>query len=321
MTIQLLHGDCLQILPTLVQSIDKKINFVLVDLPYGQTSCKWDSIIDLNQMWIELKKICTRGCVYAFFCTTKFGHKLIQSNEKWFRYDLVWKKSKTVGFLNAKRQPMRNHEMIYIFADSDDDLDNSKNIELREYAEKVKSYINKPLIQITRDIGNQGIKHFYSFKNTQFGLPSVSNYNKLIELYRIDKMEGFRSMDDLKNALDCVVYNPQKTKGKPYKTTRKSTDKSVYGEIKSNTTDNTTGDRHPTSILEFNNPVKSLHPTQKPVDLCEWLIKSYSKEGDTVLDFTMGSGSTAVACINTNRNFIGIEKDDDIYKVAHNRIH
>jgi hypothetical protein len=118
-----------------------------------------------------------------------------------------------------------------------------------------------------------------------------------------------------------ISYNPQKTEGKPYKTA---------GHINSGYYDvregydwagvNNTGDRYPTTIVKFNNPVKSLHRTEKPVDLCEWLIKSYSNEGDIVLDFTMGSGTTGIACLNTKRNFIGIEKDDTIYKIAHHRI-
>ncbi len=85
-------------------------------------------------------------------------------------------------------------------------------------------------------------------------------------------------------------------------------------------TDNKTGDRHPLSIIKCNNPRKSLHPTQKPTDILEWLIKTYSNENDIVLDFTMGSGSTIEACINTNRRYIGIEKDTEIFNTAKNRI-
>jgi len=88
---------------------DKTIDLVLVDLPYGQTACKWDSLIDLNKMWIELKRICKSDCIYIFFCTTKFGYKLIQSNERWFKYDLVWEKSRKVGFLSANKMPLRKH--------------------------------------------------------------------------------------------------------------------------------------------------------------------------------------------------------------------
>ena len=114
------------------------------------------------------------------------------------------------------------------------------------------------------------------------------------------------------------TYNPQKTKGKPYKDKRTNKSRGCYTDNKKALPQDNKGLFHPTTIVAFNNPKKSLHRTQKPVDLCEWLIKSYSNEGDLVLDFTMGSGTTGVACLNTGRRFIGIEKDVDIFKLARN---
>ena len=230
---------------------DNTIDFVCVDLPYGQTHCKWDCVIDLSKMWDELKRICKEETVYVFFCTTKFGNTLINSNKKWFRYDLVWEKSKRAGFLSANKMPLRQHEMIYIF------------------------------------------------------------YKK------------------------WNVYHPQKTPGIPYKSKKeKKENTGVYGERKKVKKENTgvygehyympsinnKGDRYPTSIIKFDNPKKSLHKTQKPTDILEWLIKTYSNDNDIVLDFTMGSGSTIEACMNTNRRYIGIEKDKDIYLVAKDRL-
>ena len=104
-------GDCLEI----IQTIDKKIDMILVDLPYGQTNNSWDICIDLKQMWIELKKICKDNCNYVFFTTVKFGNQLINSNPEWFRYDLVWEKSIGAGYLHAKSRQLRTHEMVYIF--------------------------------------------------------------------------------------------------------------------------------------------------------------------------------------------------------------
>jgi len=231
-TIEIFNSDCLEE----IKNIKSKINLVLVDLPYGQTACSWDIIIDLKEMWTELKKICERDCLYLFFCTTKFGYTLIQSNEKWFRYDIVWEKSRKVGFLNANKMPLRSHEMIYVF-----------------------------------------------------------------------KEKG-------------GTYNPQKTKGKSYQTKATNIMCLYSANPVSRKSTKNTGDRYPTSIVKFNNPTKYIHRTQKPTDLCEWLIKSYSNKGDNVLDFTMGSGSTGVACINTDRNFIGIEKDKDIFKIAKHRL-
>ena len=94
---------------------DKSVQLVVVDLPYGQTACKWDSCIDLEKMWIELKRILKPNGQVVFFCSTKFGYKLICSNEKWFRYDIVWEKTLAVGFLSANKQPLRKHEMLYLF--------------------------------------------------------------------------------------------------------------------------------------------------------------------------------------------------------------
>jgi len=303
---------------------DKTVDMVCVDLPYGQTACEWDSVIDLSKMWDDLKRICKDNCVYVFFCTTKFGYSLIHSNPKWFRYDLVWQKSKSVGFLSAKKIPLRQHEMIYVFSrnSSVDDVNIEHNLELRAYAKKVREYINKPLQQIFKDMGNRTADHFLRHNTSQWSMCTESTYNKLIELYKINEMEGFITYKkESPLPKKSTTYNPQKTPGKPY-TVKQHTVRNigVYGQKQLPAHGNETGDRHPTSILKFNQPKKSLHPTQKPTDMLEWLIKTYSNENDIVLDFTMGSGSTVEACMNTNRKYIGIEKDKDIYLTAKDRL-
>lgn len=303
----------------------KSINLVLVDLPYGQTDCKWDVCIDLKKMWDNLKRICKDNCQYVFFTTTKFGYKLIESKPKWFRYDLVWEKYFSVGFLNANKQPLRAHEMIYIFSYQNvDDVERTRNLELREYSKILFEYINKPSKQIDKDIGNQGVSHFRGYKGCQFSLPTEKTYNKLIELYNINKMEGFKKFDELKFESDKktkMIYNPQKTPGKPYQLKgHKIKKESVYGACGTISHENLTGDRHPRSVLKYNQSDEKLHPTQKPSDLCEWLIRTYSNENDLVLDFCMGSGSTIEACKRSNRRYIGIEKDKDIFEIAKKRL-
>ena len=211
--IQLFNDDCFNIFPDIE---DKSINLFILDLPFGQISMKWDTPINLEEMWKHIKRIMKPDALIIFFCSAKFGYTLIQSNPKWFKYDLIWSKSRKVSFLSANRKPLVQHENIYIF------------------------------------------------KNKQ------------------------------------GTYNPQKTKR----------DKEYKKE----------DGKHPTSILIYKNPPKPIHRTQKPVDLLEWLIKSYSNEGDTIMDFTMGSGTCAVACMNTNRKFIGVEKDEEIYNLAFERI-
>ncbi len=318
---ELFNGDCLDIMP----GIDKySVDMVLVDLPYCQTACDWDSIIDMEKMWVELKRICKPNATLIFFTTTKFGYKLIASNEKWFRYDLVYEKARAVGYMSANKMPLRSHEMIYIFSSPNgDDTELNRNLDNRKYAESVRKYINKPLKQIATDIGNLGCSHFLgAFKSSQFSLPSKKTYDKLIELYKIDKMIGFKEFDTLKlqHALH-KTYNPQKTPGKPWKVkAHYLSSNDVYGLTKVIDNENITGDRHPLTIQKFKYDKEKLHATQKPVEACEWLIKTYSNEGETVLDFTMGSGSTGVACKNTNRKFIGIEKDVDIFNTAFQRL-
>tara|TARA_R110002153_G_scaffold35313_3_gene105090 strand:- start:6559 stop:7917 length:1359 start_codon:yes stop_codon:yes gene_type:complete len=449
---ELFNDNCFNVFPFIN---DKSIDLFVLDLPYANkdfgkcTACKWDNTIDLNRMWIEIKRMMKPNAVILFYCNTKFGFSLIKSNMKWFRYDLIWKKSRKVGFLSANRAPLRQHENIYVFSDdNNNDLDNSRNKELRDYAEKVKKYIGKTKTEIVKTIG-QTIDHFLRIKSSQFGIATEETYNKLIEIYKINEMEGFIDYKTLKDKWEKepeTTYNAQKTEGKPYKTKGKGT----VGVYNSKRTDNENkgdrhptsiiehenvyvfkdkggtynpqkterekdykhsgkrssephygnvleckkeykkedgkhptsiiehenvyvfkdkggtynpqktegkpytckegiknkddlysiknddrkitinkGDRHPTSIypdtiettiLEHNNPAKSLHRTQKPVSLCEWLIKTYSNEEDTVMDFTMGSGTTGEACKNTNRKFIGVEMDEEIFKIAKDRL-
>jgi len=237
----LINGDCLE---EMKKIDDKYVDFILVDLPYGQTLCKWDVVIDLDLMWIQIKRILKSNGQIAFFCTTKFGVILINSNPRWFRYDLVWKKSKVNGFMNANKMQLRSHEMIYIF-----------------HSDK------KP--------------------------------------------------KDLK-----WTYNPQKTQGEPYakKKLKKTVFQTIYGTNIPTPKANETGDRYPTSVIQCKRDRVIYHSTQKPIELCEWLIKTYTNENDIVLDFTMGSGSTPISCINTNRIYIGIEKDDDIFNKTMKRL-
>jgi len=386
---ELFNADCFDILPEIK---DKSVNMFLLDLPYNQTNCKWDKeIINLEKMWVEIKRIMKPNAIIVFFTTAKFGYRLIHSNPKWFRYDLIWKKSRKVGFLSANKMPLRQHENIYVFKDEQgtynpqktkgkpyntkarietecvyknkeenykrteninkgdrhptsvieheniyvfgndnkDDLENIRNKDLRAYAQKVKDYIGKGVTQINKDMKNTKAQHFFGMINSsQFGIPTETTYNKLIELYRINEMSEFIEHDKLKNMWEKEkepTYNPQKTEGTSYKC-KQGQQTNLYGiKDKANVITENKGDRHPTSVientvLEYNNPKKSLHRTQKPVELCEWLIKSYTNEGDLVCDFCMGSGTVGVACNNTKRQFIGIEKNDEIFEIAYNRI-
>jgi len=225
---KLILGDCLE---ELKKISDKSVDIVLTDPPYGTTQCKWDSIISFEPMWKELKRIIKdNGCI-ALFGSEPFSSALRMSNIKNFKYDWIWKKTNVMGFLNAKKRPLKETEIISIF--------NSK--------------IYKP-------------------QNLQKNLKGKNRRGKNTDV--LGKYEA--------------INNSQFT-------------------------------NYPKTILEFKNE-RGLHPTQKPVALLEYLIKTYTNENDTVLDFTMGSGSTGVAAKNLNRKFIGIEKDQNYFNIAKDRI-
>lgn len=243
----LLNGDCLSVMKTLPS---KSIDLFVVDLPYGcltsqtkkatkKNNCDWDIKIDLNEFWNEVERLMKDDHTpIIHFCNMRFGVELINSKPNWFRYDLVWDKIKPVGFLSVNKQPMRQHENIFLFS------------------KKSPHYYRKDVE------GN--------FPNTKRG-----------------------------------------------KGTKES---NVYGDIhKEQYFKPTTSTTHrcATSIIEVKNKqVKGRHPTEKPVELYEWLINRYSKEGDTVMDPTFGSGNSGVASKNLKREYVGIEMNEEFYNKA-----
>lgn len=234
---ELWQGDCLELMKNIP---DGSVDMILCDLPYGTTTKnKWDSVIPFSNLWNNYERIIKdNGCI-ALFSQMPFSAMLVMSNTKMFRYEWIWKKTLSQGFLNANKMPMRSHENILIF------------------------------------------------------------YKKL------------------------PVYNPQKTKGAPYnKGIRKANCTTNYGDFGETNAINETGERFPVDVIEFSNAnhKDQKHPTQKPVNLLEYLIKTYTNPGEVVLDNCMGSGSTGVACVNTGRRFIGIELDDGYFNIAKKRI-
>jgi len=239
--IDLIHGDCLEKMKDIP---DNSIDMVLTDPPYGTTACKWDTVIDFDLMWKQLKRITKDNGAICLFGSEPFSSALRMSNIKMFKYDWVWEKDNGTNFLNAKFQPFKVHEIISVFSS------------------KASSYSPR----------------------------------------------------------GSMKYFPQKTSGsKTYSSTRKSGKHEYHSDPSNFLVKNMDGTRFPRSVQK-SNMERGLHPTQKPVALLEYLIKTYTLENETVLDFTMGSGSTGVACKNLNRNFIGIELDDKYFEVAKKRI-
>ena len=234
--IQLYKGDCLIEMDKIA---DKSIDMILTDLPYGTTQAKFDVIIPFEPLWKQYHRVIKDNGAIVLFGQEPFSSYLRLSNIDEYKYDWIWDKIKGTGFLNAKKQPMRNHELISVF-----------------------------------------------YKN------------------------------------QCT-YNPQMTHGHIRKTSFKRVElqTEIYGKTNRNVFYEST-DRYPRSIQIFSTDtqISSLHPTQKPVALLQYLIKTYTNENETVLDSCFGSGSTGVACCTLNRNFIGIEKDDNYFEIAKKRI-
>ena len=237
----LMFGDCLERLKEIPAG---SVDMILTDPPYGTTSCKWDSIIPLDKMWEQLKRVIKSNGAIVIFGAEPFTANLICSNLKNFKYNWIWKKDKATNHLNAKKQPMRITENISVF-----------------YS---KPCTYKPILK-----------------------------NKL--------KRNIRPPTLIRNNSD--VYGHMSKVSKRVIPINKS---------------------YPNNILKFKacfgTKGASSHPTQKPVDLLEYLIKTYTNENEIVLDFTFGSCSTGVACMNTRRQFIGIEKDKSYFKVGYNRI-
>ena len=234
----ILFGDCLE---RMAEIPDGSVDMVMADLPYGTTACKWDSVIPLDAMWSEYKRVCKPDAAIVLTATQPFTAALVMSNLKGFKHEWIWRKDKAGNFASAKYAPMKIHESVLVFCHG------------RINYNPIKTLRDKPIIR-----GNS------SSKGTAKNLASSSRFS------------GH---------------------------TRK-----VFT------------DRCPESIIPFGTVRKTIHPTQKPVELMEYLIRTYTNEGETVLDNTMGSGTTGVACMNTGRRFIGIERDETYFNIARSRI-
>jgi site-specific DNA-methyltransferase (adenine-specific) len=235
--VQLYNKDCFDILPSIESG---SIDMILADLPYGQTACDWDSVLPLDKLWEQYKRIIKDNGVIVLTATHPFTWKLCESNPEWFKYEIIWEKPNGTNPLTVKLQPFRVHENILVF------------------------YKKQP------------------------------------------------------------TYNPQMLAGKPYN--GYSSDTKTIGEIFSGSGDdnrglisrhreNPEGTRYPRSVIRCKQD-RSGHPTKKPVELMSWIIKTYTNPGETVLDNTMGEGTTGVACVQENRKFVGIELEKKYYDVA-----
>lgn len=231
----LMQGDCLERMKEIKSG---SVDMILTDPPYGTTACKWDSIIPLQPMWEQLKRIIKPNGAIVMTASQPFTSTLVMSNVAWFKESLVWSKDLPTGHLNANKMHMRKHEDIIVFCEK------------------------RP------------------------------------------------------------TYNPQKWLSKPMNSSTRVNNGECYGGTEPKSYGGAT-ERFPVSVLSFNthnNNSAKLHPTQKPVSLMEYLIKTYTNEGETVLDFTAGSFTTGVAAVNLGRKFIGVEMNQGYFEIGVNRV-
>jgi len=323
---ELLLGNCLEILPELE---DNSVDLLFCDLPYGQTSCKWDCLIDLDEFWKQVNRICKIDSPMIFTCSVKFGNTLINSNPKNFRYDLIWEKTRAVGFLNAKKMPMKKHEMIYVFYRKLSKV-YTENIALHhshkflKETENIKydvEYNSELYGDVKRD--DRKNKKIYDpplpnsiIKDKNSVIRDTKNTNKNSEIYGEIEGNGYTSQERKTNVYDPPlpnsmikdeVYNQLETGHNPNDLTAQQKKTNIYDP------------ELPNSILKMKSE-GGKHSTQKPVALMEFILKYYSRENAVILDPTMGSGSMGIACKNMKRTFIGIEKDEKIFEVAMERL-
>ena len=312
------QGDCLELMKNIE---DKSVDMILCDLPYGTTACSWDEVIPLKLIWKEYKRILKEQGTIVLTSSQPFSSKLVMSNTSYYSHSLIWQKEQGVNFLSSNNQPLKIHEEILIFRRN---MDINKHLELRDYFynEKVKAKItnkkiNEMLGYATNGSGMAG--HYFKKDKEQFIIPKEEDYLKLQEKTGFFK----KSYEDIlkkykSEESKTFTYNPQKIKGKPYKTAQGHGSEVWGNKDKVIITDNE-GIRLPISIIKFDRE-RGLHPTQKPVGLFKYLIKTYSNERDLILDNCIGSGTTAIACKESNRNFIGIEKEQKYVDIANKRL-
>lgn len=235
-SVWLMKGDCLERMKEIPSG---SVDMVLTDPPYGTTACKWDSIIPLEPMWDQLKRIIKPNGAIVMTASQPFTTTLIASNMKMFKYCWVWDKKIPSGMSYARFRPMQQTEDICVFTSNGE-----------------KTMYNAQMVLRDKPIKGGGMSKGETTNN--------QNLKALKKTYT---------------------------------------------------------HKNPTTLIQFDKVRKgSLHPTQKPVTLMEYLIKTYTNENETVLDFTFGSGTTGVACKNLNRKFIGIELDDHYFEIGKNRI-
>ena len=296
---RLLKGDCLELMKDIP---DGSVDMILCDLPYGtmkgakldgwaNQTTQWDEVIDTRRLFLEYERVLRMNGVAILFSQEPYTSHLrtFRSKNLFFLYPMIWKKDHFANALIAKKAPVSYFEDINVFSKKYD----KQNLHpLREYFKKILEFVDVPLSEINSVLGNRRAEHCFYIESSQFGLCTEKTYQELISKFGINKMNGFKYFSELKKIDKKFKRTFNLQNGKKYNS----------------------------NVLEFKKDYEGFHPTQKPVALLEYLIKTYTNENETVLDNCMGSGSTGVACVNTNRNFIGMELEEKYFNISKERI-
>ena len=299
--IEIHKGDCL------IESDKIKsgsVDLILTDLPYGTVkgakfydycdNVMWDNVIDTNKIYKIANRILRKNGKMVLFAQEPFTTELINKAipNIPFSYRMIWQKDNFANSLIAKKAPVNFYEDILVFSKNHD----FEGLHpLRPYFKKVFEYIGHTKKKILEQVG-QRADHVFRFNSSQFDLCTNETYESLMYFYCIDKMEGFKEYSELQ-----------------------PTDNQFKNKFAS-TFNLWEGNKYKSNILKYKKDYDGYHPTQKPVLLLEDLIKTFSNENDLVVDLTMGSGSTMVACQKTNRNGIGIEMNEEYFNISKKRI-
>lgn len=303
MMVELMKGNCLDLLKKIPND---SVDLVLCDPPYGTIKdldvgkelgkksghrTDWDTKLDMSKIFKEYDRILRVKGRVILFSQEPFTREIRQIRTPGIRfsYPLVWLKNSAGNPLSANKKPLNIHEDLSVYKK---EYDTNMISPLRVYAKKCLDYTGYTRQEFLKALGVPVETFFIYHECLTFKLCSERFYQKVVDTFRLDKMEGFKTYEELKamNSDNELVFN-------------RLTDKAEY------------------SVLKYAKDVPSYHATQKPVKLLEHIILMYTNKGETVLDNTMGSGSTGVACINTERNFIGMELDDEFYNITKQRIY
>lgn len=317
---RIFNGDCLEIMK---QIPDNSIDLILIDPPYNIKKAEWDTwksvesyVEFMGKVFKELERVLKNNGSFYFFHNdflqiVELQNYINKNTSFKFKQLLVWTKrfegsSRKYYFDNViSGNSSRNHRLLseyclfYTFQDetglSKVLLDTNNFKPLREYFKYIQSELKVTKKEILEKVG-QGADHCFRHSSSQWSLPTPDTYNALINCFNIDRLEGFKDYNTLRKDYNTLraEYESQRYTFKNLKT------------------------HH--DVLTFDVAPRNGHLTPKPVELIEYLIKTSSNEGDLVLDCFLGSGTTGVACLNTNRRFIGIEKEPKYFEIAKQRL-